>query len=772
MNIKMENTCRLCLNNITNSIVEVIGKFTIEALDLIFQNLNLNVSEKPVMCNTCSDHLKKSFDFKSMCLGVEDSIKRFADRKGEITLSEVYKEIRENVDTTDLEDKEICRFCLNVVANNFKSLKEDAIADMTLEYIPELNLNISPDPVLCLPCSDAFRSYVTFVTSCSNVEEEITRYLHTVGSDSNGYIELAEVTRFAQKNLDSVTNSSPTTVKLETASMEKIKCEKYDEDCFTPVDFVKTKVCKEDVDEDTCMESLGYTKCEDESGKECKSTELLLDDVKTEDCDTSEGGDDEGYIRYDDRLDLSVEKAKAELKRDAQDPNSFQPSLPAKHEHPLELHSFGYDPPLYHLNAYAASPGGQDEVSDQSQKLTSTPTPHIPTDEKYKCDTCGYRTKYEAYLTRHLQKHKDKPAPLKPGSKIRSAKRTQRPDDQILKCDLCDYETAHKYRLRQHGLTHMDPSEVPLHECEQCGFKTKWRNTLRKHSLRHKDSSEVTMYSCEFCEYTTKCRSYLFQHSLVHREAPVHKCGSCSYETKYKSYLTRHLLMHKNPSDIYKCPDCQFKTYSEVSMSKHATKHGDASKSPRFKCEVCGYHANRQSRLKAHMLTHQDPADVHIYECDQCKFQTKWRCTFNKHRLAHDTPSQALTYSCDLCEYKTRSRVYLNKHSMVHKDSSEIEMQRCKLCGFRTKTTQYLRSHMLTHVDMAKLDEAGGVVNGEKIQVYECDVCQYKAKRKGQLVQHMSKHTAGEVKMYRCETCGFETKWTQSLKAHKRSMHK
>ncbi|KAJ8957830.1 hypothetical protein NQ318_001826 [Aromia moschata] len=58
-------------------------------------------------------------------------------------------------------------------------------------------------------------------------------------------------------------------------------------------------------------------------------------------------------------------------------------------------------------------------------------------------------------------------------------------------------------------------------------------------------------------------------------------------------------------------------------------------------------------------------------------------------------------------------------------------------------------------------------MSSHQSEVMRCELCQYKTKRKSQLVSHMLVHRdPSKIKMYDCGTCPFKTKRKSSWKKH------
>ncbi|KAJ8973324.1 hypothetical protein NQ317_017339 [Molorchus minor] len=87
--------------------------------------------------------------------------------------------------------------------------------------------------------------------------------------------------------------------------------------------------------------------------------------------------------------------------------------------------------------------------------------------------------------------------------------------------------------------------------------------------------------------------------------------------------------------------------------------------------------------------------------------------------------------------------------------SAEVEMYECETCHFRTKRKGALKRHILVHREDCE------------VKMYECEICNFKTKCKGSFSTHRLIHRENsEVEMYECKMCTYKTKFKHNLKAH------
>ncbi|XP_018571472.1 RE1-silencing transcription factor B-like [Anoplophora glabripennis] len=172
---KEEPSCRLCLIVVNDENLVVIEETIKEVLDVLLLKLHEKEKNKSIMCNACSVKLFAAFNFKATCTDTEDRIFPYIDseRGTPVDLREIYLKERGKKHLKDvLEDERICRLCMQVVTCGFTPVKEVDV-DTLCQYIPEVNLTSTTDPVVCKACIDSLDTHTSFLKGCFNVEEKI-----------------------------------------------------------------------------------------------------------------------------------------------------------------------------------------------------------------------------------------------------------------------------------------------------------------------------------------------------------------------------------------------------------------------------------------------------------------------------------------------------------------------------------------------------------------------------------------------------------------------
>ncbi|KAJ8909364.1 hypothetical protein NQ315_014195 [Exocentrus adspersus] len=122
--------------------------------------------------------------------------------------------------------------------------------------------------------------------------------------------------------------------------------------------------------------------------------------------------------------------------------------------------------------------------------------------------------------------------------------------------------------------------------------------------------------------------------------------------------------------------------------------------------------------------------------------------------LEADTELDPLPKNSLASSNKARTSTLIEGIGSLGCESSSRKYQ-CEFCDYKAKRKQCLTRHMFIHK------------NPSEIEWFECGLCDYKANRKDVLKNHMSIHKKfSEIEWLRCYLCDFKTKSKRCLKTH------
>lgn len=172
--------------------------------------------------------------------------------------------------------------------------------------------------------------------------------------------------------------------------------------------------------------------------------------------------------------------------------------------------------------------------------------------EDFKCDTCGYTTRYKHNLKRHLKKHTDKdeaeaPMPAyicdqcgknfqtKHGLKLHVNSK----HEMLFKytCSVCQRGFNVLWNYRGHLASH----HRELHEtCERCKSKFQYKRSLVRHQKTCHGQNDRSNYYCQTCKMSFKCRDTMVQHNQGMHGGKVFTCKDCGKTYRWRSSLAYH----------------------------------------------------------------------------------------------------------------------------------------------------------------------------------------------------------------------------------------
>ncbi|KAJ8986070.1 hypothetical protein NQ317_003364 [Molorchus minor] len=169
--------CRLCFSLHNEDDFVFITPLQTEMVQIVVPELDINISEYVVLCRDCTQNLETIFAFKSAFLEIEDNIHIF--RQNDDQQVDLEKAI--GIEQEDVLIKaKVCRTCLDFLENNaFIELNNDnaPLMEILKKCLPEMDIGLTKNPVLCRKCVTALENNCEFVGLCMENEKKIRLFV-------------------------------------------------------------------------------------------------------------------------------------------------------------------------------------------------------------------------------------------------------------------------------------------------------------------------------------------------------------------------------------------------------------------------------------------------------------------------------------------------------------------------------------------------------------------------------------------------------------------
>uniref|UniRef100_H3DFU1 PR domain zinc finger protein 10 n=1 Tax=Tetraodon nigroviridis TaxID=99883 RepID=H3DFU1_TETNG len=208
-------------------------------------------------------------------------------------------------------------------------------------------------------------------------------------------------------------------------------------------------------------------------------------------------------------------------------------------------------------------------------------------------------------------------------------------------------------------------------KCMHCGKAFRDKDKLDQHLRVH--GRDAYTLSCHICSKSFISDSALEDHLLVHTDSRSYSCILCPETFEKLELLKDHVGVHA-VDGCFGCPICK-KTFTDFIQVK---KHMRCFHSEKiFQCVHCEKAFCRPDKLRLHMLRHSDRKD---FLCSTCGKQFKRKDKLREHMQRMHNPDR---------EAKKADRVHRSKALKLKTPATDFEsfVFKCRLCmmGFRRR---------------------------------------------------------------------------------------
>ncbi|KAJ8957836.1 hypothetical protein NQ318_001832 [Aromia moschata] len=691
-----EKICRLCLTKTKYEYEELVESKK-QCFFTLLLEVDISITQRPVMCKRCARNLDNAFEFKNTCLQTEEIIAAFAALSNTtvLDLKEVY--LSENTGTDSETDAgSICRFCLKCMKQetcmSLSVLGENMalVKDMLPKCLPELDFGVILAPVICTPCIKSLERYLCFWRTCSEVEQKITKYSQSITPNTT-QIKLEDIMQFIEKDLMGTTETydHPILISIESYDEEMTHAMDIDEGLDELViinipnygsishksgDHVKVEGGNETAIEANDLEAEPHENMEVESvftiNLDSPTFEKIANDVKIRDIDTAKVEKDRSKVENGSKDDVELGNYVVPINKDL---NDCTVDSEEKREN-IEMITNGIitDNDSTSLQtACKGQSGADDGVESISVELEEGVGEEYLVQKKTKDFKSSeeiserYREK-NGRLNSQLPKQKEKSdQPKRKKKKRKHSKECSAIENEPSELDNSECKIENPNFSIPTQISEIIVSELnnpcqlcesdiktSVYKCTKCDFETNLRNIIQYHDITHDKVLKVNAFKCDICHYENK-DSVSFNTHLLSHEKSTEDANSMQENDDEDTKPFR------NERGVFKCNSCIYKTKSKEKFNSHRKSHMDGTE---FKCPLCPFTAKQKNNLAVHSLTH-DPKRV--YKCNTCTFETRRKDFLQTHFKTHRDRKGTL-FKCVLCVFETKVKSCFKRHMEGH----------------------------------------------------------------------------------------------------------
>uniref|UniRef100_A0A6I8NUG5 PR domain zinc finger protein 10 n=1 Tax=Ornithorhynchus anatinus TaxID=9258 RepID=A0A6I8NUG5_ORNAN len=246
-------------------------------------------------------------------------------------------------------------------------------------------------------------------------------------------------------------------------------------------------------------------------------------------------------------------------------------------------------------------------------------------------------------------------------------------------------------RIRNAALQHLfiRKSFRPF-KCLQCGKAFREKDKLDQHLRFHGREGNCPL-TCDICNKGFISSTALESHMKFHSDQKTYSCIFCPESFDRLDLLKDHVAIHVNDG-YFTCPTCKKRFPDFIQVKKHVRSfHSEKI----YQCTECDKAFCRPDKLRLHMLRHSDRKD---FLCSTCGKQFKRKDKLREHMQRMHNPER---------EAKKADRISRSKTFKPRIASTDYEsfMFKCRLCMMGFRRRGMLVNHLSKrHPDM-KIEE-------------------------------------------------------------------
>lgn len=286
-------------------------------------------------------------------------------------------------------------------------------------------------------------------------------------------------------------------------------------------------------------------------------------------------------------------------------------------------------------------------------------------------------------------------------------------------------------RIRNAALQHLfiRKSFRPF-KCLQCGKAFREKDKLDQHLRFHGRDSNCPL-TCDICNKGFISTSSLENHMKFHLDQKTYSCIFCPESFDRLDLLKDHVAVHV-VDGCFSCPTCKKRFTDFIQVKKHVRSfHSEKI----YQCTECDKAFCRPDKLRLHMLRHSDRKD---FLCSTCGKQFKRKDKLREHMQRMHNPER---------EAKKADRTGRTKAFKPRLASTDYEsfMFKCRMCMMGFRRRGMLVNHLSKRHPEMKIEEVPELTLPiiKPNRDYYCQYCEKVYKSASKRKAHILKNHPG-----------------------------
>ncbi|XP_069802581.1 PR domain zinc finger protein 10 isoform X1 [Dendropsophus ebraccatus] len=286
-------------------------------------------------------------------------------------------------------------------------------------------------------------------------------------------------------------------------------------------------------------------------------------------------------------------------------------------------------------------------------------------------------------------------------------------------------------RIRNAALQHLFIRKTyrPF-KCLQCGKAFREREKLEQHLRFHGRDGNCPL-TCDICNKGFISTNSLENHMKFHLDQKTYSCIFCTESFDRLDLLKDHVAVHI-VDGCFSCPTCKKRFSDFIQVKKHVRSfHSEKI----YQCTECDKAFCRPDKLRLHMLRHSDRKD---FLCSTCGKQFKRKDKLREHMQRMHNPER---------EAKKADRTGRTKAFKPRIASTDYEsfMFKCRVCMMGFRRRGMLVNHLSKRHPEMKIEEVPELTLPiiKPNRDYYCQYCEKVYKSASKRKAHILKNHPG-----------------------------